>query len=207
MLSSLLPHLQLSLSLSLSWQSIQDPLHHSQGDQVPRALQLLFSRGVWLIVLRRPMICWAKKWQNCKTRYYAFIPYSHSNMRDCILLIHWHKYLKLKASPWEDFTYFYVSWLQIRNLKQKYEVQDVEIQKLKKHVQKATSLAAQESSKCSVAKEVIKSVAAQVLLLIPVSPVSWYFFLGVLCADDGNPNNPYSHYTRWTIVADELAHS
>ncbi|XP_052206496.1 PH, RCC1 and FYVE domains-containing protein 1 isoform X2 [Diospyros lotus] len=50
---------------------------------------------------------------------------------------------------------------QIRNLKQKSEVQDVEIQKLKKHVQKATSLAAQESSKCSVAKEVIKSVAAQ----------------------------------------------
>ncbi|XP_057459832.1 PH, RCC1 and FYVE domains-containing protein 1-like [Actinidia eriantha] len=50
---------------------------------------------------------------------------------------------------------------QIKSLKQKSEVQDAEIQKLQKHAQEATVLASKESSKFTVAKEVIKSVASQ----------------------------------------------
>ncbi|KAL6955494.1 PH, RCC1 and FYVE domains-containing protein 1, partial [Sarracenia purpurea var. burkii] len=53
---------------------------------------------------------------------------------------------------------------QIRSLKQKSEDQDAEIQKLQKSAQEATLLVTQESSKCTVAKEVVKSVAVQVLL-------------------------------------------
>lgn len=49
-------------------------------------------------------------------------------------------------------------------MKQKCEVQDVEIHKFSKNAQAAASLAAEESSKCKVATEVVKSISVQVLL-------------------------------------------
>ncbi|XP_052190619.1 PH, RCC1 and FYVE domains-containing protein 1-like isoform X2 [Diospyros lotus] len=55
---------------------------------------------------------------------------------------------------------------QIKSLKQKTEGQDAEIQKLNGTAEEATFLAAQASSKSTVAKEVIKSVMAEVTLLI-----------------------------------------
>ncbi|CAK9166802.1 unnamed protein product [Ilex paraguariensis] len=50
---------------------------------------------------------------------------------------------------------------QIKSLKQKNEVQDAEIQKLQNNSQEAASLAADKSSKCSVAIELVKSITAQ----------------------------------------------
>uniref|UniRef100_A0A5B7B6B8 Uncharacterized protein n=1 Tax=Davidia involucrata TaxID=16924 RepID=A0A5B7B6B8_DAVIN len=50
---------------------------------------------------------------------------------------------------------------QVRSLKQKCEVQDTEIQKVHKNAQEASLLAAEKSSKCTVAKEVLKSITSQ----------------------------------------------
>ncbi|XP_057957560.1 PH, RCC1 and FYVE domains-containing protein 1 [Malania oleifera] len=50
---------------------------------------------------------------------------------------------------------------QIKSLKQKYDVRDVELQNLRKNAQEIASLATKESSNCTVAKEVIMSVATQ----------------------------------------------
>ncbi|CBI23652.3 unnamed protein product, partial [Vitis vinifera] len=50
---------------------------------------------------------------------------------------------------------------QVRSLKQKSEGQDAEIQKLRKNAQEADLLALEESSKCTVAKEVVKSITTQ----------------------------------------------
>ncbi|KAF5185133.1 Regulator of chromosome condensation (RCC1) family protein [Thalictrum thalictroides] len=50
---------------------------------------------------------------------------------------------------------------QVKSLRQKCEVQDVELQKCQKRAQDASSVAAEESSKSIVAKEVIKSVSMQ----------------------------------------------
>ncbi|KAL5781708.1 hypothetical protein ACOSP7_006737 [Xanthoceras sorbifolium] len=51
--------------------------------------------------------------------------------------------------------------IQIRSLKQKCDAQDVEIQKLQKNAQDAALLAAGESSKLRVAREVVKSITEQ----------------------------------------------
>ncbi|XP_058101617.1 PH, RCC1 and FYVE domains-containing protein 1-like isoform X2 [Magnolia sinica] len=50
---------------------------------------------------------------------------------------------------------------QVKSLRQKCEVQDLELQKSEKKAQQAASSAAEESSKCSVAKELIKSLTGQ----------------------------------------------
>ncbi|CAK9187802.1 unnamed protein product [Ilex paraguariensis] len=50
---------------------------------------------------------------------------------------------------------------QVKTLKQKSEVQDTEIQKLLKNAQEAASLAADESCKCTIAREIVKSITAQ----------------------------------------------
>ncbi|KAL2530306.1 Regulator of chromosome condensation (RCC1) family with FYVE zinc finger domain [Forsythia ovata] len=50
---------------------------------------------------------------------------------------------------------------QVKSLKQKSEVQDTEIQKLKKTAQEAASLAADRSSKCKIAMQAAKIVTAQ----------------------------------------------
>ncbi|KAA8548817.1 hypothetical protein F0562_000501 [Nyssa sinensis] len=50
---------------------------------------------------------------------------------------------------------------QVRSLKQKCEFQDAEIKKLQKNAQEAALLATEESSKCTVAKEVFKSIMSQ----------------------------------------------
>ncbi|OVA07553.1 FYVE zinc finger [Macleaya cordata] len=50
---------------------------------------------------------------------------------------------------------------QVKSLKDKCEAQDAEVQKSQKRAQEAASLAAEESSKCRVAKEVIKTITVQ----------------------------------------------
>ncbi|KAF8377176.1 hypothetical protein HHK36_030549 [Tetracentron sinense] len=50
---------------------------------------------------------------------------------------------------------------QVKSLRQKCEVQDVELQKSHKTAQEAASLAAEESSKYTVATEVVKSISVQ----------------------------------------------
>ncbi|KAJ7954705.1 Regulator of chromosome condensation (RCC1) family with FYVE zinc finger domain [Quillaja saponaria] len=50
---------------------------------------------------------------------------------------------------------------QMRSLKHKCDFQDMEIQKLQQNVKEANSLAGDESSKCRVAKELVKSITEQ----------------------------------------------
>ncbi|GMY27126.1 PH, RCC1 and FYVE domains-containing protein 1-like isoform X2 [Fagus crenata] len=50
---------------------------------------------------------------------------------------------------------------QVRSLKQKSDAQDVELKILHKNTKRATSFAEEESSKCRVARELVKSVAEQ----------------------------------------------
>ncbi|CAA2975577.1 PH, RCC1 and FYVE domains-containing 1-like [Olea europaea subsp. europaea] len=50
---------------------------------------------------------------------------------------------------------------QVKSLKQKSEVQDMEILKLKKTAQEAASLAAERSSKCKIAMQAIKTITVQ----------------------------------------------
>ncbi|KAK9289147.1 hypothetical protein L1049_017620 [Liquidambar formosana] len=50
---------------------------------------------------------------------------------------------------------------QVRSLKQKCDVQDIELQKVHKNAQEAALLVAEQSSKCTVANEIVKSIKAQ----------------------------------------------
>lgn len=59
---------------------------------------------------------------------------------------------------------------QVKSLKQKCEVQDVEIHKFSKNAQAAASLAAEESSKCKVATEVVKTISIQLKKMKDVMP-------------------------------------
>lgn len=52
--------------------------------------------------------------------------------------------------------------LQVRTLKQRCDLQDMEIKKLHKDAEGAALKAAQESSQCTKAKEVVNSIATQV---------------------------------------------
>ncbi|KAF8411646.1 hypothetical protein HHK36_004204 [Tetracentron sinense] len=55
---------------------------------------------------------------------------------------------------------------QVKSLGQKCEVQDVELQKSNKRAQEVASMAAEESSKCTIAMDVVKSIAAQTIWLL-----------------------------------------
>ncbi|XP_077252873.1 PH, RCC1 and FYVE domains-containing protein 1-like [Tasmannia lanceolata] len=50
---------------------------------------------------------------------------------------------------------------QVKGLRQRCEIQDMEVQKSEKKAQEYASLAEEESSKCSVAKELVKSLSCQ----------------------------------------------
>lgn len=52
--------------------------------------------------------------------------------------------------------------IQVESLKNRCELQESELQQSAKKAQEAMSLAAEESAKCKAAKEVIKSLTAQV---------------------------------------------
>lgn len=53
---------------------------------------------------------------------------------------------------------------QAESLKNRCELQELELQQSAKKAQEAMTLAAEESAKCKAAKEVIKSLTAQVML-------------------------------------------
>ena len=53
--------------------------------------------------------------------------------------------------------------IQVEILKNRCELQELELQQSAKKAQEATALAADESAKCKAAKEVIKSLTAQVM--------------------------------------------
>lgn len=59
----------------------------------------------------------------------------------------------------------------MQSLKQRCDLQEIEVQKSAKKVQEALQLAAEESAKSKAAKEVIKSLTAQVINLCSVPPV------------------------------------
>lgn len=54
--------------------------------------------------------------------------------------------------------------IQVESLKNRCELQELELQQSAKKAQEAMALAADESAKCKAAKEVIKSLTAQVML-------------------------------------------
>lgn len=58
---------------------------------------------------------------------------------------------------------FYDERDQVENLKNRCELQDLELQQSAKKTQEAVTLASEESAKCKAAKEVIKSLTAQVI--------------------------------------------
>lgn len=58
---------------------------------------------------------------------------------------------------------FYDEHDQVENLKNRCELQDLELQQSAKKTQEAVTLASEESAKCKAAKEVIKSLTAQVI--------------------------------------------
>lgn len=53
--------------------------------------------------------------------------------------------------------------IQVESLKNRCELQESELQQSAKKAQEAMALAAEESAKCKAAKEVIKSLTAQVM--------------------------------------------
>lgn len=53
--------------------------------------------------------------------------------------------------------------IQVESLKNRCELQELELQQSAKKAQEAMTLAADESAKCKAAKEVIKSLTAQVM--------------------------------------------
>ena len=57
----------------------------------------------------------------------------------------------------------YHKLVQVEILKNRCELQELELQQSAKKAQEAMALAADESAKCKAAKEVIKSLAAQVM--------------------------------------------
>ncbi|PIA33140.1 hypothetical protein AQUCO_04200118v1 [Aquilegia coerulea] len=75
---------------------------------------------------------------------------------------------------------------QVKNLRQKCEVQDVELQKCQKRAQDASSVAAEESSKSFLAKEVIKSVSTQVPLFTN-HDILFIFNIGKLMSSSLSP--------------------
>lgn len=56
--------------------------------------------------------------------------------------------------------------MQVQSLTEKCSKQDMEMQKVLKNVQVAVSLATEQSSKCTAANEVLKTITAQVSTLV-----------------------------------------
>lgn len=61
-----------------------------------------------------------------------------------------------------------ITYPQVKNLRQKSEIQETEIQKLKKSADDATLLAADRSFKCIRATQAAKTVTDQVLNSLPL---------------------------------------
>lgn len=63
-----------------------------------------------------------------------------------------------------DSTYIY---LQVEGLTRKAQLQEVELERTTKQLKEAIAIAGEETAKCKAAKEVIKSLTAQVRKMIP----------------------------------------
>jgi hypothetical protein len=53
----------------------------------------------------------------------------------------------------------------VENLTHKTQLQEVELERMTKHLKEARAIAGEETAKCKAAKEVIKSLTAQVRLI------------------------------------------
>lgn len=56
--------------------------------------------------------------------------------------------------------------MQVENLTRKAQLQEIELERTSKQLKEAIAIAGEESSKCKAAKEVIKSLTAQVRLVL-----------------------------------------
>ena len=70
----------------------------------------------------------------------------------------------------------------MESLRQRCELQELELQKSTKKAQEAMALAAEESAKSRAAKEVIKSLTAQVFLLVYRLVSFELDFLEIICS-------------------------
>lgn len=72
----------------------------------------------------------------------------------------------------------------MKNLKHKSEFQEEEMQKLKKKIHEAGSLAAEKSSKCTVAFNAMKGIREQVISQVYVSSlyftIMWIFIMNCI---------------------------
>jgi hypothetical protein len=74
----------------------------------------------------------------------------------------------------------------VESLRQRYELQELELQKSAKKAQEAMALAAEESTKSKAAKEVIKSLTAQVFFwFIDLLVLNW-ISLEIVCSSSVN---------------------
>ena len=74
-----------------------------------------------------------------------------------------------RAYPVNNSFFFTNSFfpLQVENLTRKAQLQEVELERTTKQLKDAIAIAGEETAKCKAAKEVIKSLTAQVETLIP----------------------------------------
>lgn len=72
----------------------------------------------------------------------------------------------------------YIYFLQVENLSRKAQLQEVELERTTKQLKEALSFAAGEATKCNAAKEVIKSLTAQVSCILVCDGILVY---GVIC--------------------------
>lgn len=89
-----------------------------------------------------------------------------------------HIYIYLQPSQY----FLTVDLPQVESLRHQCELKEMELQKSTKKAQEAMAVAAEEAAKCKAAKEVIKSLTAQVkfdiLLVLKENLKSAFFFSG-----------------------------
>ena len=67
---------------------------------------------------------------------------------------------------------------QVESLTRKAQLQEVELERTSKQLKEAISIASEEAARCNAAKEVIKSLTAQVSwFIMSYSNTSWFPFL------------------------------
>ena len=76
----------------------------------------------------------------------------------------------------------------MENLTRKAQHQEVELDRTTKELKEAIAIASEETAKCKAAKEVIKSLSAQVQTLTPRPTFKNYI-----------PTTPTSSYEHWSI--------
>lgn len=70
---------------------------------------------------------------------------------------------------------FIIVLFQVENLTRKVKLQEIELEQTSKQLKEAVTVAGEESSKCKAAKEVIKSLTAQVRCVL-LKPFKCFIF-------------------------------